>query len=1285
MATNDYTESEIIECNRQASEEALSGNNENNAMFNCNLSDIYHLEPGDTISMESAMINARGCGTQGRPIDVKGVTLNKTNTINYIKRTNVISAPKESITGFLYERNTLEDETYTLESNKANVVIGYYKSANAHNMMWAPRKSFSHTGKFANEEEFAPDLAQDHRNNNDDFKTDGTNGHCYFQRDFGSSESFRATPLIIGNKQIGRYKQARCNMMDDFRAVVKPVASTIENTQLEFKPKMDNTRFTIFSRRLTTNPVPKNGYKGGEQGKGMPANFDLSPANNYFHENQDSFDGTPNEVEPYDENKTPAYFRLKEKVELEMPRGFNSGEFIADELTRQLQQIKDTNTFEYEQFQQGITNNSFPTPVSRTIATNTYKPFSVASCSYMDYRVWQGFQRAYNVDFAGASDPFRFGTRVNDGEDNYSTWIANYNYIGVKRPELYETGFHINIVGDEEQGVLGGQIAGFFNNWDGLTGTPVDFMVVQSIDSPMILRMKYNKTNLDKWKAFIDAQAKYPEVWDNMPRDFTGYTDENSVDNSRWCHFNRYQNNFMATANGYSPASGYTTTDDILGTNELNFLPFTPAKKLEALAPLGSDGYGLARTDLAGAGGPKDFRTGTDAGVNSCRASLLFVYQYKSEHKDTFFDTPIFDESDPDPNKQIHQLTYGCFGKYIDTTNQYGQGVNAELCVLYPTPYVDNAPVPAGDPAFDARFNKFLTNTEGRKARYPARYLSYFDDSTGVPEIDSRNQPLVMGTKIGFDLHFTAPTSVVCVPMNGIPESPYPRSSSFSLKNFTTAEAEVQKTGFMPPVPPYGSSGASTMRSAWAPTLGKDNADPADMVSVSWTASEFPIPKFDLTKFMYQLYMGSPKPLIVFDGNHFNIQGLHNPENIGNDNDSSYPLSNVSPDRNGEADAVVYKLNPQEQYLDYTPDRAPMNNNPPQLFATNGSGTREGDQNANFNIRRSTFLGGRYGQYPDPSAGDIPNEPGKKRIGNTPANKYNITTGSADTPQRYQMLNNNLIPWNVYDSKGGIFIEDFGWPESQWDEGIWGILGFTYAQFHSTTNSRLERIDSDNVNSLSAVTTNSEIVATDSKDWVTNPMGDPIYTDNPCFAQTYLLRTDVSGVGNDGSQQARAGRSGPFPHDDSLGSTTQFTMMANYPPLNVKTESMKLIAQRLPLSMVRGYYGVRCDIVPRSQFLGGIDHARLPLLGICPKTTAIGDFFYTGATDMVFTMNKHTRLSNVRIQITDPDGSDAVIDGESTILIKVSRKKKAIYNQAQYIQQLMLEEEEQAKQTQAKK
>ena len=423
---NEYTESEIIECNRASSEEALSGNNDNNAIYNCNLSDIYHLQQGDTIQLESAMINARGCGTQGRPIDVKGDTLNKTNTIKYIKREDIIPAPKESITGNLYERNTLSSETYELKSNEANVVIGYYKNANAHNMMWAPRKSFSHTGKFANEEEFAPDLAQDHRNNNDDFKTDGTNGHCYFQRDFGSSESFRATPLIIGNKQIGRYKQARCNMMDDFRAVVKPVTSTIENTQLEFKPKMDNARFTMFTRRLTTNPVPKNAYKGGEQGKGMPANFDLSPANNYFTENIDTFTGVPNEVEPYDENQTPAYFRLKEKVELKMPAGFNSGEFIADELTRQLQQIKDTNTFEYEQFQQGTTNNSYPTPVTRTIATNTYKPFSVASCAFMDYRVWQGFQRAYNVDFAGASDPFRFGTRANDGEDNYSTWIANY-------------------------------------------------------------------------------------------------------------------------------------------------------------------------------------------------------------------------------------------------------------------------------------------------------------------------------------------------------------------------------------------------------------------------------------------------------------------------------------------------------------------------------------------------------------------------------------------------------------------------------------------------------------------------------------------------------------------------------------------------------------------------------------------------------------------------------------------------------------------------------------------
>lgn len=1256
MASNEYLESEIIECNRQASEEALSGNTENNALFNCNLSDIYHLQPGDTIQMESAMINARGCGTQGRPIDIKGQVLNKSNTINYTTKTQELPDALNSIPGSLFERFSNGDETYELESNKASIVIGYYKSANAHNMVWQPRRSFDRNGKFADDMEFAPDVAEDFRNK-DDFPSFLSKGHTYFERDTNGSngEGFRAG---VAPDYEARYSRTRCCLMGDFRMLVKPTVGSVDPFS-SYKPKQDNARYTIFVRRVNTFAVPKEAYTGKGDSvlyRGMPVMFDLSPANNYINENQDPATGVVNALGDRKENETPMYVRFKEKVEIEMPAGFNSGDFIADEITRQLQQIRDSKSFEFRDFVQSEPNTIYPTPVSKTVTTNTYKPFSVASCYAMKHTVFDTFSSAYNRPFnttAGVYDPI-FGNRNNADTVNQSTYISNYNYIGIKRPELYETGFHVNIVDETERGVLGGEIGGFFTNWDGKKGdgtggngmgTPVGNFGINSINTPIILDARYTKTNLAKYKAFLDAQAKYPEIWDDVSVDFTGYTDELTVDNSRFLHMNRYRNEVMTNCAGLSPSSNHTTASDVLGTN--------PSFLFTDISTLGSDGYEKSDylAERAGIGKSKTF-IGGDLGEFDTLQSLMTFWQYKPETKDIYYDDPIFDESDE--ANPIYQLTYGMFGKFIDSDNDFGRGVNYEFIIIYPTPHVDNTAVPTdGSVANAVEYNKFLTNASGVKARYPARYMSYRDPTLGYPLL---SHLMETDTKIGYDIHFNAPTTVVTTPMNGTPESPYPRSNSFTLKNFTTCEANVTATGTVPATDPNGPNQKNAFSPSGIPPSGVQDETPAQD---SWTATQYPLPKFDMTQFLYQMYMGSPEPKLVFDGNHFNLQGLHNPENIGNDNDSSYPLSSA-PDRDVAADTVVYKLNPTEQYLDYTPDRAPMNNNPPQLFSKNvATQNRYQGPQPLMNQNRKTFLGQRYGQdTQDPSHPAV--DP-----------FFNRGPGSADTSQKYQMLNYNLIPWQVYDSKGGIFIEDFGYTRDTWDEGIWGILGFTYDQFHGLTNTRLERIDSDNVNSLSVVTTNAEIIATDSKDWVTNPMGDPIYTDNTCSSQTYILRTETTtdDVANQGTR---------------FGYTCQQTLMANYPALSIKTVSMKLVAQRLPLSMVRGYYGVRCDIVPKSQFLGGVEHSRLPLLGICPKTNAIGDFFYTGQSDMLFTMDKHVRLSNVRIQITDPDGTDARIDDESTILIKVSRKKKAIYNQVAYIQQMMEQEELQAQQAQGK-
>ncbi len=54
---NEYTDIKVIECNRLHSEEAKSKNNENFALWTNNLQDIIHLEHGDKVSVQDAMVS----------------------------------------------------------------------------------------------------------------------------------------------------------------------------------------------------------------------------------------------------------------------------------------------------------------------------------------------------------------------------------------------------------------------------------------------------------------------------------------------------------------------------------------------------------------------------------------------------------------------------------------------------------------------------------------------------------------------------------------------------------------------------------------------------------------------------------------------------------------------------------------------------------------------------------------------------------------------------------------------------------------------------------------------------------------------------------------------------------------------------------------------------------------------------------------------------------------------------------------------------------------------------
>lgn len=331
-----------------------------------------------------------------------------------------------------------------------------------------------------------------------------------------------------------------------------------------------------------------------------------------------------------------------------------------------------------------------------------------------------------------------------------------------------------------------------------------------------------------------------------------------------------------------------------------------------------------------------------------------------------------------------------------------------------------------------------------------------------------------------------------------------------------------------------------------------------------------------------KLYLGADAPKINWNGTNFSLSDLHTSMNRGNDQGAEASWVQDVADGDPQADDVVFKINPVEQYGDWTPARQPY-------------------------IRDKSFtISG---------------------------------LGGADKKVTSSVLNENLEPWTIYDSLSGINIEDFGLTENKWTGTLWDLLGFSYQQFHSKTNNRLKRIDNDNKQDLSVITTNAKIPEGQTKFFSQNMFGVPLYNN-------MLQRTGIKQDKNNLYQ------------------------VSYYPPIIAKTSSIELVADRLPTRMIRGYYTIRSNLITETPFIGGKDNnTTMPIIGMVDKINGDGDFYFGQESSLEFTITKPLRLASLTCSIHDPDGSYANTSEQNTILFKIQKHRKVSFNVLQEILQ----------------
>jgi hypothetical protein len=349
-----------------------------------------------------------------------------------------------------------------------------------------------------------------------------------------------------------------------------------------------------------------------------------------------------------------------------------------------------------------------------------------------------------------------------------------------------------------------------------------------------------------------------------------------------------------------------------------------------------------------------------------------------------------------------------------------------------------------------------------------------------------------------------------------------------------------------------------------------------------------------------QRYVGADNPTLGWDGTHFYLSDLHTPENMGNRMPNGARITTTAytsgvglepakgfqtSDANSEPTDIVYKINPQQDINEFCPALLPY------VMPINW-----------FN--------------PDP------------------ANEF------------LYPFNRNYEAYTIYDSLCGIFIEDFGYDEDTWDSGLWGLLGFTYDQVHSTTNNRNSRVNNLNVTDLKYTTTNAEVVGSDTKAWITNDNSVSLYTDNiPSPMMIYSYDGDGAYNGDDGVAD-----------------------ICHFPQIVQKTSSVKIPAIKYPTSMIKGYYTIRSDIVPDSIFVGGKSNiTNMPIVAMVDKMNPQSDYYFGSESSVTFTILKPTRLSSITVSINDPDGSYANVNNSSAIIFKVQRQMNTSFNIAQQI------------------
>ena len=505
-----FNETTILECNRLASEEGKTQNNDNPALFTNKIGSGIKLNSGDTISVQSAFVSELGAGAdtiqfRGRVLtDNKGHPLS--TSLTSIKITGTNACYQDPINNAsnndnqvkygvpLIEKATQESNLYYLKDNEVNVKLSYYKTRNGECCVALPRRFLSNIP-----------LEADTRPSQWKIEDSVESGLPFtgISKENGGVLVLPRISFASGETGFNASKINRSYFVDDDYVFKKGASLSTDNPSnlpySYYKLESDNSRYKIFINADDTG-VKKAGFLDPRGGA----------FNNWYIFNEPA----ESRYLPYDEIFT-----------LTAPIGFSSPESIADNLTNQMRKTGSLTSDTYHEYSHEVSANEdrrvrLQRPISCKTSTPLYKTFNSFSVNNHNASTYFAF---YNASFNGSDSDFM-----------YNQYIQNYQFIGIKRPDFYEKGCAL-----AETMPNGSTSAGFYNKFTRLLADINCLGDTSSqngrFNASITIEHEWTKTNLDAWKGWLDTQGNYPELFSNRNNNYAGIT---NVNNSRFLHMN---------------------------------------------------------------------------------------------------------------------------------------------------------------------------------------------------------------------------------------------------------------------------------------------------------------------------------------------------------------------------------------------------------------------------------------------------------------------------------------------------------------------------------------------------------------------------------------------------------------------------------------------------------------------------------------------------------------------------------------------------------------------------